>query len=154
MGRYISSFRSETGEKVYHLNQAGKDRIGGGAIRHKSNQIGHYLMRNDLYLHLRPTEWKNEVKISVEGVVSIVCDAYFKHQQRLHFLEVDRLQQMFKNKEKIERYRTLKKSGVMQERYKYFPRLVWVTLTENRKRQLVEWCDDMDCLVYVWEELK
>lgn len=154
MSEYLSSFRDV--ENIYYLNKAGRERVGSHVARHKTNQVGHYLMRNDMYIHYRPTEWKNEMKVTVqgEGMVSIITDAYFEYKQRLHFLEVDHLQHMQKNYEKVEKYRKIKDTGVYQDRYKYFPRLVWVTLTENRKEQLVKWCEGLDTKVFTWDEIK
>jgi hypothetical protein len=67
---------------------------------------------------------------------------------------VDHLQHMAKNREKIERYKKLYQTGVFQQKMKYFPRLVWVTLTESRKKQLLEWCNGLDVVVHVWNEIK
>jgi hypothetical protein len=153
MSEFISCFRYETGENVYYLTKAGRERIGGGKPRQKTAQVSHFLMRNDVYIHFRPAEWRNEVKAAI-GNVSVIADAYFKFQNRLHFLEIDRLQHMAKNKEKINRYKELHATGVYQEKFRYFPRLMWVTLTEGRKRQLVECCEGLDAQVYVWEEIR
>lgn len=153
MSEYLSSFRGETGENIYYLTKAGRERVGGGKPRQKTQQVSHFLMRNDVYIHFRPAEWKNEVKAAI-GYVSVIADAYFKHQNRLHFLEIDRLQHMAKNREKINRYKELHATGVYQERIRYFPRLLWVTLTEGRKRQLVEWCEGLDAQVYLWDEIR
>jgi hypothetical protein len=154
MHEYVSSFYSESGVKIYHLNKLGRERIGCEIIRHKTNQVNHYLMRNDYYIFRKPYEWKNEIKISVENEVTVIPDAYFRHDKSLHFLEVDHIQKMIKNHEKIEKYKKLKEIEVFQKKYNQFPKLVWVTLTENRKKQLLEWCKDLDVTVYVWYEIK
>jgi hypothetical protein len=154
MSEYVSSFRSESGEKVYHLNKAGRERIASDVVRNKTSQVGHYLMRNDYYIYRRPYDWRNEIKISVDKTVSVIPDAYFKYDKTLHFLEVDHLQRMFKNREKIARYKKLKETEVFQQKYKHFPHLIWITLTENRKRQILEWCKDFDVTVHVWHEIK
>src|SRR5690625_4638799 len=119
MSEYISCFRDA--ENIYYLNKEGRERVGADTVRHKINQVSHYLMRNDLYIHLGPQEWRNEVRVGVKDVVTVVPDAYFKYNQMLHFLEVDHTQKMFKNKEKIDRYKALKETGVYQEKFKHFP---------------------------------
>jgi len=155
MSPFISCFRGETGENIYYLNKTGRERTGAEAVRSKTNQVGHFLMRNDAFIHYAGNEdWKNEVKFSVPNVVTVIADAYFRHNQRRHFLEVDHLQHMNKNHEKIDRYRKLYDTGVFQQKMKYFPRLVWVTLTENRRKQLAEWCAGMDVVIHLWDEIK
>lgn len=155
MSQFIACFRGETGENTYYLNKAGRERVGCEVVRQKSNQVGHYIMRNDVFIHYAGNEdWKNEVKFSVQNVVSVIPDAYFRYNQRRHFLEVDHLQHMNKNREKVDRYKMLFETGVFQQKLKYFPRLVWVTLTETRRRQLVEWCNGLDVAVHLWDEIK
>lgn len=154
MKDYVSVFRCENGHKIYHLNKAGRDRVGSDIARHKTNQVNHYLMRNDYYIFRRPYDWRNEIKITVEEKVTVVPDAYFTHNKTLHFLEVDHLQHMNKNHDKIERYKKLKELEVFQQKYKQFPRLIWVTMTENRRRQLTKWCEGLEVTVHLWNEIK
>ncbi|MEV5028530.1 replication-relaxation family protein [Paenibacillus sp. LPE1-1-1.1] len=151
---YVSTFRGENGENIYYLSKSGRERVGCDVVRNKTNQAGHYLMRNDAFIYYAGNEdWKNEVKFTVEGVLTLIPDAYFRHNQRRHFLEVDHLQHQHKNREKIDKYRKLSETGVFQQKLKYFPRLVWVTLTESRKRQLLEWCAGLDVVVHVWKDI-
>lgn len=151
---FVTSFRGDNGESIFHLNRVGRDRVGCTVIRQSKAQANHFLMRNDAYIHYKNDDWKNEVKFSVDGVVSLIPDAYFRHELRRYFLEVDHLQHMSKNREKIDKYKKLYGTGVFQQKMKYFPRLVWVTLTDSRKKQLLEWCDGLDCIVYTWDEIK
>jgi hypothetical protein len=157
MRDFIASFRLDAGESIYYLNKAGRERIGSDTVRQKSLQVSHFLMRNDVYIHYQPDEWKNEAKFSIgETGLTVIADAYFRHNGRRHFLEVDHLQLMQKNREKIERYRKLKDTGVFQEKIRYFPRLVWVTTTESRKKQLAEWCgiSGLDTVVHLWDDIR
>ncbi|MCI3925161.1 replication-relaxation family protein [Paenibacillus sp. TRM 82003] len=155
MDHLLSSWRCETGETIFYLNKYGRERVGAEKVRQKIGQVGHYLMRNDMYIHLgSPREWKNEVRYRVEDVLTIVADAVYQVNGRRHFLEVDHLQHMVKNEEKIEKYRLLRSLGVLQERLRYFPRLVWVTLTEARRRQLAEWCEGLDVMIHLWDEIR
>lgn len=131
--------------------------VGCEVVRQKIAQVGHYLMRNDMYIFLnRPDPWKNEVKIKVENVITLIPDAFYKHNQMYHFLEVDHLQRMHKNASKIDKYRMLKESGVFQKQYGYFPMLTWVTTTEHRRKQLQGWCEglSLQSKVYLWDEIK
>lgn len=154
MSGLVSSFRGDTGESIFYLSKAGRERIGCDIVRQKTNQVNHFLMRADAYIHFKPEDWKNEARVIVKDVVTIIPDAYFRYELKRHFLEIDHLQHMSKNKEKIERYKKLRDTGTFQERLKYFPRLIWVTTTENRKKQLTEWCNGLDVVVYLWSDIK
>lgn len=150
---YMASFRND-GENIYYLTKTGRERTGSEVARHKTLQAVHFLMRNDVYIHYRPDDWKNEVKIGIKDVVTVIPDAYFLHQMKRYFLEVDHLQHMSKNHEKIERYKKLKDTGALQDKLKYFPRLIWVTMTESRKKQLQEWCNGLEVTIHLWDDIK
>lgn len=112
-------------------------------------------MRADAYIYYAANEdWRNELKFAVPDVVTVITDSYFRHNQKRHFLEVDHLQHMNKNKEKIERYKKLNETGVLQKKIGYFPCLVWVTLTEGRRQQLKEWCSGLNVIIHLWDEIK
>lgn len=152
---YLSTFRSETGENIYYLNKDGRERVKCEVARQKTAQANHYLMRADAFIYYNGDDfWANEVRFKVDGAgVNLIADSTFRHNGRRHFLEVDHLQHMNKNHEKIERYKRLHATGVCQEKFKYFPRLVWVTMTESRRKQLLEWCAGLDVVVHVWNEI-
>lgn len=154
MSEYISNFRCENGNKIYYLNKSGRDRVGCDIARQKITQVNHYLMRNDYYIYLKPREWRNEVKFSVPDTVTVIPDAYITHNHTLYFLEIDHIQKMIKNQDKIERYKKIKELGVFQKQYKQFPKLIWVTLTENRRKQLNKWCEGLETKVFLWHEIK
>ncbi|WP_309121513.1 replication-relaxation family protein [Paenibacillus sp.] len=155
MDHLLGSWRCETGETIFYLNKYGRERVGAEKARQKIAQVGHYLMRNDFYIRIgAPESWRNEVRYKVEGVLTIVADAVYQVNGRRHFLEVDHLQTMAQNEAKIEKYRLLRSLGVLQERLKYFPRLVWVTLTEGRRKQLAGWCEGLDVTIHLWDEIR
>lgn len=153
---YLSSFRGESGENIYCLSKEGRERVASDVVRSKTAQADHYLMRTDAYIYYRGgDDWKNEMKVKIEETGAyIIADSYFRYEMRRHFLEVDNQQHMNKNLEKINRYRKLKDTGALQEKLKYFPRLVWVTRTESRKAQLLEWCAGMDVVVHLWSDIQ
>lgn len=156
MKEYISCFRGDNGENIYYLNKTGRERVDCEVIRQKTVQAGHYLMRADAYIHYVGNEdWRNEMKFTVPDVVTVIPDAYFRYNQKRHFLEIDHLQHMSKNREKIDKYRKLQDTGVLQKKIGYFPRLVWVTLAESRKMQLTEWCgEDLNVVIHLWNEIR
>jgi hypothetical protein len=154
LSEFVASFRGESGESIFYLNRAGRERVCAEFVRQKTNQVNHFLMRNDFYIRFSPEDWKNEMKMSVKDVVTVIPDAYFRYEMRRHFLEVDHLQHMHKNREKIAKYRKLKETRAFQEKLMYFPRLVWVTMTEGRKKQLLEWCVGLETVIYTWDEIR
>lgn len=152
---YVSVFRGTNGENIYYLNKSGRERVGCEVVRQKTTQAGHYIMRNDAFIHYAGNEdWRNELPFRVENVVTVIPDAYFRFNQRRHFLEVDHMQHMQKNREKIERYKKLHQTGALQKKINYFPQLVWVTLTESRKQQLAELCKGVDVVIHLWHEIR
>jgi hypothetical protein len=151
---YLHSFRGDNGESIYYLNKTGRERVGAEKVRAKLADANHYLMRNDAYLFFKASDWKNEMKFTIPGTVQIIPDAYFLLNMRRYFLEIDNLQSLSKNKEKLEKYRKLKASNLLQERLRYFPTLIWVTLTETRKKQLESWSEGIETKIYLWKEIK
>ena len=154
MSGLVSSFRGETGESIYYLSKAGRDRVGATITRQKIAQANHYLMRADAFLYYgSPSDWRNEIKITVPDVVRVIPDAMFTQVGRKHFVEIDHLQSMPKNTEKIQRYRKLKETGALQDKYLHFPRLLWVTLTEARRKQLSDLSEGLDVTIHLWIDL-
>jgi hypothetical protein len=151
---YVQSFRGDNGESIYYLTKAGRERVGAEKVRAKLSDATHYLMRNDAYLFFKASDWKNEMKFTIPSVVQVIPDSYFMHNMRRYFLEVDNLQSLTKNKEKLEKYRKLKATNLLQERLKYFPTLIWVTLTETRKKHLENWSEGLETKIYLWKEIK
>ena len=149
---YLASFRDGY-QSVYYLNKNGREYVESSKVRKKSNQIEHYLMRNEFWLFCNcPTDWKNEVKIS-NGKVSIVADAMYSVGGLQHFLEVDNKQTMKENRAKIKRYKDLMNSNALE--VGHFPVIVWLTTTQLRRKQLEDACKDLPQFrVYLINEIK
>ncbi|MEY8351392.1 replication-relaxation family protein [Bacillus cereus] len=140
---YVSSFRF--GEKVYYLNKEGCERIGSKKILKRSNQFRHYIMRNDIYIAYGcPGTWKQEVKMNVKGIVSIIADALFNDEGRYHIVEIDHEQKMSVNRVKIQKYRKLIDCNVFDKP----PKFTWYTCTEYRRKQLQKLCEGLDCNIF------
>jgi Replication-relaxation len=151
MSECLNTFREH--ENVYYLNKRGRERIGSATIRTRSLQIHHILMRNELYLFFnRPSYWQTEIPVAV-GDLKLIPDVLFA-KDKYYFAEIDHTQKMTVNQKKIEKYRQLKKTGAFQERYKHFPKLIWVTTTEHRKKQLQNACKDLEHDVYTLEDFR
>jgi hypothetical protein len=150
---YLSSYREEY-STIYYLNANGRAYVNSDKIRKKTNFVQHVLMRNEFYIHAGfPFDWKNEIQLS-DGEITVICDALFKWKDKYHVLEVDRAQNMKDNRKKIENYKGLFKNGVTTEHFGYFPKLVWVTTSELRKRRLIELCKGLPYAVYIINEIK
>jgi hypothetical protein len=147
MSDYLDSFRNEL-EKVYYLNKNGRERVGHGVIRKKTQNIDHFLLRNQLWIHLKkPHTWDNEYKLTA-GDVSIVCDAHFIKNGIKAFVEVDIAQPMIKNRAKIEKYKKIKE--LTGDPF----HLIWITQLESRRPKLNELMDGLPGRVFTHNEIK
>lgn len=150
---YLSSFREEF-TTVYYLNSLGREYVNSHKIRRKNCFVGHVLMRNDFYIFSGfPFEWRNEVKVS-DDRFTIICDTWFKKNGKYHFLEVDYMQKMKENREKIKRYIGLFENRAVKNHLGYFPKLIWLTATEFRRKQLMELCKALPCEVYTIDDIR
>ncbi|WP_238602214.1 replication-relaxation family protein [Lysinibacillus parviboronicapiens] len=151
LSSYLSSIRDGY-ETIYYLNSLGRIYVGCDKVRKKGGHIQHTIMRNEFWLfYMCPTDWKNEVKIS-DGTTSIIVDGMFSRNGFQYFLEVDNLQTMKENREKIKRYKEIMPSVVKQ--LGYYPTLVWLTTTELRRQQLEASCGGLKGKVYTINEIK
>ncbi|WP_176140669.1 replication-relaxation family protein [Halobacillus salinus] len=147
MDEYLSSFRSGL-EKVYYLNKRGRERINCSVIRKKTPQVHHYLLRNQLWIHLkRPSSWETEVKINI-GEESIQPDAMFYHKDTAVFVEVDVSQSMAVNQRKIEKYRRMQE--ISSEPFY----LLFVTEMDSRKKRIEKLMSGSSGQVYTASEIK
>lgn len=147
MDDYLGSFRHGL-EKVYYLNQKGRERIGSDVIRKKTQNVQHFLIRNQLFIHLgRPASWENEIRVVVNNKTLLIADAKFERKGQTVFIEADSQQTMAKNRAKIERYRHLKKiSGDSFH-------LVWVTELESRRVKLERLMEGLSGKVFTLSEI-
>lgn len=125
---------------MYYLNKAGRELVGCDKVVTKSSQYKHTLMRNDIYIHFKcPQLWQNEFIIPLDSKHKIIPDAVFQVGQQQYFLEVDNLQKMKANIQKLELYKELRDMGKWQKKNNgRFPIVIFYTLTESRKNHLEE----------------
>lgn len=144
MSDYLHTVRQ--GENVYYLNAAGRERVGATKVLKKTHQITHHLMRNSLYLaHGCPSTWKSEVKLAVKNEVTVIADALFTMAGRYFICEIDNTQKMSENRTKLARYRRLMELGVFERP----PKLIWITTTDYRRKQLAKLCEGLDVTLYL-----
>lgn len=153
MEQYLNRFND--GQNIYYLNKAGRDIVGCEIIRKRTGNVDHYLMRNDVFLlYNAPADWKNEIKMSLtnkgKAFCTVIADAYFLQSGKHHIVEIDNTQTMKKNREKIDKYRRLIQHNV----FKGMPKLIWVTKTRYRQRQLKMLCEGLDHEVYLNTDFK
>jgi hypothetical protein len=141
-------------EYVYYLNKEGRGLLGSEKVVTKSLQVEHTLMRNDIYIHYGcPKLWQNEYKVPNPEFI-IVPDAIFSVKGTQYFLEVDRLQKMKKNIDKLEKYKRFKDMGLWQKKNMgRFPVVLFYTEKESRKVHLMQNNPGIELLVYTKEEL-
>jgi hypothetical protein len=151
---YLSSFREEYSSTVYFLNKEGREYVNSDKVRRKNKFVNHYLMRNDFYIYMGlPHDWENEMLIG-DGTFKVVCDSYFNKDGKYHFLEVDHTQKMNINKKKIEQYKGLMREGKVAKRLGYFPKLIWLTTTELRRKQLTALCKGIPYGIYTIDDIR
>jgi Replication-relaxation len=143
-------------ENIYYLNKEGRELIGSNKVVTKTLQYEHTLMRNDIYIHFEmPTNWKNEYIIPTKDF-RIVPDAVFQAKNEVYFLEVDHMQKMKQNYDKIEKYKKFKEMGLWQQQNNgHFPTLLFYTTKDRRQYQLKEHCQkkELKHLIYTKEDL-
>lgn len=150
---YLSSFREEY-STVYYLNKEGREYVGSTKIRKKHQFVNHIILRNDFYIYMGyPHDWTNEAMVS-DSKNSVICDAWFKKNGLYHMLEVDLTQKMQENRDKVNHYKSLFNSGEVANHFGYFPKLLWVTSTELRRKQLTELCKGIPCSIFTADEIK
>lgn len=145
LSEYISSFKD--GENIYYLNKEGRERVNATKVLKKTTQARHYIMRNTLYIAFGcPSSWKNEIKLGIkeDKKTHVICDALFQLDKRYNIVEVDHTQKMTKNRSKIDRYRKLIELGL----FDVPPKLIWITTTELRRKQLTQLCQGLEVKVF------
>lgn len=126
-------------KKIYYISNKGNDYIGKGNTRLNKKEIQHVLMRNDLYIKLgMPKTWKKETQIIVNDEVVLISDARFNVGDKYYFIEIDHKQSMKTNVEKIKKYKEVFR--MMYREFGYHPKLIWYTLSDIRKQQLIKLC--------------
>jgi|SRR5699024_2405810 len=136
--KLISSVRRE--QKIYFLSGSGKNIIG-STKELKQSHIDHTLMKNDMYIKLgMPKSWQTEVPVKLNDQEKyLISDAMFNVDNKVSFIEIDNLQAMQTNDDKILKYGKLFKA--MFRQYKEHPTLIWYTLSDVRKKKLEEACN-------------
>ena len=134
---YTNHFRDL--ENVYYLNKKGRELVGSKKVVAKTPNYLHTLMRNDIYIHFKqPKLWVSEYKVHAPAGI-FIADALFSVDGTQYFLEVDRLQKMSENYNKLKRYKEFGEAGLWQKVHGgRFPIILFYTDKDKRKQQLIE----------------
>lgn len=151
----LNSFKD--GENVYYLNAKGREVVDCQKVRKGAGNLRHFIMRNGIYIKYGcPATWRNEIKITSKGAtkkdtVTNVADALFKRDNVWHIVEVDNVQRMPRNRQKIAKYKELTARGTFGDKAPVF---IWVTNTESRRKQIKElFGDGYNCIVYLYGDI-
>ncbi|MEN2464705.1 replication-relaxation family protein [Ornithinibacillus sp. JPR2-1] len=129
----IKSVRQE--QKIYYLSNKGRDRIGISPGELKRDKIKHTLMLNDLFIQLgQPKDWRKEFPVNRNGELYIIPDALYTESGIFHFVEIDNVQTMKTNLEKVKKYKDL--FSDMEKQFHHKPVLIWYSLSPIRKEKL------------------
>jgi hypothetical protein len=112
-------------------------------------------MRNDIYIHYRcPRKWQNDYPVPTKEF-TIVPDAVFEVNGTQYFLEVDRMQKLNVNIEKLNKYKRFRDTNMWQM-YNggKFPVILFYVTKDSRKHQLMEKNPGLELLVLTKEDLR
>ncbi|MBJ7961456.1 replication-relaxation family protein [Bacillus cereus group sp. N28] len=129
---------SHNREYVYYLNKKGSALLGlDPNERKKKHQLEHILLRNEAWMWLDFPNWKTEqvIKFRYQNEEKIIVpDAYYLVDQVPHFVEIDRVQHMKINEDKIKYY------GLIAKLYKkqrdIVPNILFFTISDYREKKL------------------
>ncbi|MDA2275166.1 replication-relaxation family protein [Bacillus cereus] len=129
---------SHNREYVYYLNKKGYALLGVDPNeRKKKHQLEHTLLRNEAWMCLDFPDWKTEQVIQFRyqnEEKTIVPDAYYLVNQIPHFVEIDRLQHMKTNEEKIKYYGLIAK--LYKKQSNTVPNILFFTISDYREQKL------------------
>lgn len=129
---YLNSFRDGY-DTVYYLNREGREYVDAKRKLRKNQFVTHTLMRNDFFIFKgKPSYWRHEIKVG-DATETLICDTLFKVDGKMYILEVDNLQKMSVNREKIKTYKSISTRVD-------FPTVIFLTGTEHRRKQLSKAC--------------
>ncbi|MGO0658768.1 replication-relaxation family protein [Bacillus mycoides] len=129
---------SHNREYVYYLNKKGCALLGlEPNERKKKHQLEHTLLRNEAWMWLGFPDWKIEqvIKFRYQNEEKIIVpDAYYVVDQVPHFVEIDRLQHMKTNEEKIQNYGLIAK--IYKNKKDITPSILFFTISDYREKKL------------------
>ncbi len=126
---YVKSVRYD--RKVYYVD-----------TRLKRSEIQHILMRNNLFIKFgMPSDWKKEVPLRINGEVLLIPDAMFKRKGELNFVEIELMQAMKVNYDKIKRYKEI--SSIIFSQYNHTPTIIFHTVSDSRRLKLEKECEKL-----------
>lgn len=164
---YLNVLRSH--QKIVYLNKEGRTLIGSENEIKKSMLFDHMLLANQVYIYYNcPLDWKRETvieihqepefafQIQIKGVnvvkkSIIIPDAVFTRNGYIHLVEIDNTRSMQDNKKKIKKYKEIWPE--IKKRFGLQPKLCIFTLSEKRKKEFLNTCEELQSEIRVFKEL-
>ncbi len=132
---HVSTYNREF---VYYLNKKGLALLGLDAKeRKKKHQLEHVLLRNEAWMWLDFPNWRVEqsLKFSYQGEEKqIIPDAFYAKNKIPYFIEIDRLQNMRVNEDKVYYYSLITK--IYKEQQNITPIIIFFTISDYREEKL------------------
>lgn len=153
----LLSNRRLSGELIWYVAKGGRKWLKSDkGVKFITNQIDHYLMRNQVYVHYKPNEWRSELPIQFSSSKKDIIkpDAIYLYNNNLYFLEVDNKQHMEENKQKIRKYKQLMETGILQKQHNQFPTIFYLTISEYRQKELRNLLGKMKSEVLLYTDIK
>uniref|UniRef100_UPI00402AA8D5 replication-relaxation family protein n=1 Tax=Bacillus sp. DX2.2 TaxID=3073452 RepID=UPI00402AA8D5 len=129
---------SHNREYVYYLNKKGLALLGlNPAERKKKHHLEYILLRNEAWMWLDFPEWKVEqiIQFRHQGEEkTIIPDAYYVKDRIPNFVEIDRLQHMKTNEQKIQYYGLI--ARIYKEQQHITPNVLFFTISDYREKKL------------------
>lgn len=150
MAEYLCSFREQ--ETVFYLSAKGRKEIGSNVIRRRTLTVQHTLTRTELFIRYNPDFWRVETPIKWSDN-TIIPDAVFRHNDTYYFAEIDLTQSMAANERKITLYASLRENGAFERKYGQFPTIIFVTVSEHRRKKLSALLDGFKAKVMTVNDL-
>ncbi|HEK9099539.1 replication-relaxation family protein [Bacillus pfraonensis] len=137
-------------EYAYYLNKEGHALLGQRKVVSR-NRMEHALLRNEAWLHLFcPDDWQIEPEIRYRKnreKERIIPDVKFRDEEGiLHAVEVDRLQKIKINEEKLKKYEEF--THIYKQKYNgKVPIIHFFTVTKYREQKLEQLAAKYDMYV-------
>lgn len=137
-------------ELIWYLSKQGIRSIKADKqVKYVKNNIFHYIIRNQVYIHLKPKEWTTEKAIEWNGNKTDIIkpDAIMEYNRQIYFVEIDNTQSMKVNREKIDKYKQMKKNVNL-------PVILYVTISEYRQKELRALLNGLKSEVILYTDIK
>lgn len=134
-------------ELIWYLSKKGLQQINSNnQVKYVKNNIYHYIMRNQVYVHYRPRKWQTEKSIQFgSSKEDIIRPDAIMETDKIYFVEIDHTQSMKINRDKIEKYKQIKGLANFT--------LMFITISEYRQKELRGIIENMKSEVLLYNDI-